>query len=101
MTTTTSGTTSDVWTVDNSSSKAKYTLNRDSWNYVLGDELRDANGNAVAEAQGLGFSAVRGSGSTLVYRTGDDIQFRYSSRYHSYPDGAYGQQSVHADQRRK
>lgn len=75
MTTTTSGTTSDVWTVDNSSSKAKYTLNRDSWNYVLGDELRDANGNAVAEAQGLGFSAVRGSGSTLVYRTGDDIQF--------------------------
>lgn len=50
-------------------------LNRDSWNYVLGDELRDANGNAVAEAQGLGFSAVRGSGSTLVYRTGDDIQF--------------------------
>ena len=75
MTTTTSGTTSDVWTVENSSSKAKYTLNRDSWNYVLGDELRDANGNAVAEAQGLGFSAVRGSGSTLVYRTGDDIQF--------------------------
>lgn len=75
MTTTTSGTTSDVWTVVNSSSKAKYTLNRDSWNYVLGDELRDANGNAVAEAQGLGFSAVRGSGSTLVYRTGDDIQF--------------------------
>ncbi len=75
MTTTTSGTTSDVWTADNSSSKAKYTLKRDSWNYVLGDELRDANGNAVAEAQGLGFSAVRGSGSTLVYRTGDDIQF--------------------------
>lgn len=75
MTTTTSGTTSDVWTEVNSSSKAKYTLNRDSWNYVLGDELRDANGNAVAEAQGLGFSAVRGSGSTLVYRTGDDIQF--------------------------
>lgn len=75
MTTSTSGTTSDVWTADNSSSKAKYTLNRNSWDCVLGNELRDANGNAVAEAQGLGFSAVRGSGSTLVYRMGDDIQF--------------------------
>lgn len=75
MATTTSGTTSDLWTVDNSSSKAKYTLNRKSWNCVLGDELRDANGNAVAETEGLGFSAVRGSGSSLVYRTGDDISF--------------------------
>ena len=75
MTATTSGTTSDLWTVDNSSSKAKYTLNRNSWNCVLGDELRDANGNAVAEAQGLGFSADRKNISSLVYRTGDDISF--------------------------
>lgn len=75
MTTTTTGSTSDLWTAENSSSKAKYTLNRDSWDCVLGDELRDANGNAVAETEGLGFSADRKYSSTLTYRTGDDISF--------------------------
>jgi hypothetical protein len=73
--TTTSGSTSDLWTADNSENKTQYTLNRNSWDCVSGDELRDANGQAVAEAQGLGFTATRGSSSTLVYRTGDDIKF--------------------------
>lgn len=72
--TTTSGSASDLWTADNSK-KTQYTLNRNSWDCVSGDELRDANGQAVAEAQGLGFTATRGSSSTLVYRTGDDIKF--------------------------
>lgn len=56
--------------------KKQYKLTRDSWNCVLGDELRYADGSVVPDAKGLGFSANRDSKkSTLTYCQGDYLNF--------------------------
>ena len=56
--------------------KKQYQLARNSWNCVLGDELRYADGSVVPDAKGLGFSANRDSKkSTLTYCQGDYLNF--------------------------